>query len=107
VAPDQAPALTVSDQWDNGVATVTVHGDIDLSTVGTFSERLDHVARKSPQRLVINLTDVEFLDSTGLHAFVRVRKELPEDCPIVLRSPRQQIRRVFEITGLSPVFVFE
>jgi anti-sigma B factor antagonist len=107
VAPDQAPALTVCDHWDKGVATVTVHGEIDLSTVSTFSERLGDVARKNPQRLVINLTDVDFLDSTGLHAFVRIRKELPEDCPIVLRSPRQQVRRVFEITGLSPVFTFE
>jgi anti-sigma B factor antagonist len=107
VAPDEAPALTVCDHWDNGVATVTVHGEIDLSTVGTFSERLDDVARKNPRRLVIDLTGVDFLDSTGLHAFVRARKELPEDCPIILRSPRQQIARVFEITGLSPIFTFE
>jgi anti-sigma B factor antagonist len=89
------------------VATVTVHGEIDLSTVGTFSRLLDDVARNNPRQLVINLTGVDFLDSTGLHAFVRVRKELPEDCPIILRSPPQQIRRVFEITGLSPVFIFE
>jgi anti-sigma B factor antagonist len=97
----------VCDRWDDGVATVTVQGEIDLNTVGTFSERLGDVARQNPRRLVINLTGVDFLDSSGLHAFVRVRKELPEDCPIVLRSPQRQIRRVFEVTGLSPVFVFE
>ncbi len=107
MAWDQAPALTVRDRWDDGVATVTVQGEIDLSTVGTFSECLGGVARQNPQRLVINLAGVDFLDSSGLHAFVRVRRELPERCPIILRSPQHQIRRVFDVTGLSPVFVFE
>lgn len=107
VAPDQPPALTVCDRWDDGVATVTVQGEIDLSTVDTFSEHLGGIARQNPRRLVINLTGVEFLDSTGLHAFVRVRKDLPEECPIILRSPQRQVRRIFEVTGLSPVFVFE
>ena len=107
VAWDQAPALTVRDRWDDGVATVTVQGEIDLSSVGTFSEFLGDVARQNPQRLVINLAGVAFLDSSGLHAFVRVRRELSERCPIILRSPQHQVRRVFEIAGLSPVFVFE
>jgi anti-sigma B factor antagonist len=107
VDSDQAPALTVRDRWEEGEATVTVQGEIDLSTVGAFSERLHDVARQNPQRLVINLSGVDFLDSSGLHAFVRVRKELPGHCPIILRSPRRQIRQVFELTGLSPAFVFD
>jgi anti-sigma B factor antagonist len=101
------PELTVSDQWDHGVATVAVRGDIDLGTVEAFSARLRDVVRRNPRRLVIDLTGVAFLDSSGLHAFVRVRKDLPERCTIVLRSPRRQVRQVFEVTGLSPVFVFE
>jgi anti-sigma B factor antagonist len=95
------------DRWDDGVATVTVSGEIDLSTVDALSECLGDVVRRKPRQLVINLAEVRFLDSTGLHAFVRVRRELPEPCPVILRSPQSQIRRVFEVTGLSPVFVFE
>ena len=107
VAPGDSPVLTVCDRWDDGVATVTVRGEIDLGTVGALSERLGDVARQNPRQLVINLAEVRFLDSTGLHAFVRVRRELPEPCPVILRSPQPQIRRVFNITGLSPLFVFE
>jgi anti-anti-sigma factor len=107
VASDLVPELTVFDQWDNDVATVVVRGEIDLATVDVFSARLADVVRQNPQRLVIDLAEVAFLDSSGLHAFVRVRKDLPEHCPIVLRSPRRQVRQVFEVTGLSPVFVFK
>lgn len=107
VTPGLAPELTVRDQWDHGVATVVVHGEIDLGTVDAFSVSLGEIARRNPQRLVIDLTGVAFLDAAGLHAFVRVRKDLPEQCRIVLRSPRRQVRQVFEITGLSTVFTFE
>jgi anti-sigma B factor antagonist len=106
-ASHQASPLTICDQWDDDVATVTVHGEIDLSTVDAFAARLSEIARQNPQRLVIDLTGVGFLDSSGLHAFVRVRRELPEGCPIILRRPQRQVREVFEVTGLSQVFVFE
>ena len=107
MAHDQAPSLAVCDRWDDGVATVTVRGEIDMSTVDALSERLGDLVRKNPRQLVINLAEVDFLASTGLHAFVRVRRELPEPCPVILRSAQRQIRRVFDVTGLSPVFVFE
>jgi anti-sigma B factor antagonist len=107
VGSDLAPELTVRDQWDDDVATVEVSGEIDLGTVGAFSAHLGDIVGRNPKRLVIDLSGVAFVDSSGLHAFVRVRRDLPESCPVVLRSPRHQIRQVFDITGLAPVFAFE
>jgi anti-sigma B factor antagonist len=107
VTSDLAPELTVSDQWENGAATVAVQGEIDFGTVGFFSARLADVTARNPTQLVIDLAEVSFLDSSGLHAFVRVRKNLPGHCPIILRAARCHVRQVFDITGLSPVFIFE
>lgn len=107
MAADQASALTVGVQWDDGVATVTVQGEIDISTASVFSGRLGEVARQNPQRLVIDLAGVDFLDSAGLQAFVAVRRALPQHCAIVLRSPQRRARQVFDMTGLSAAFVFE
>jgi anti-sigma B factor antagonist len=107
VGSDLAPELTVREEWDGNEVTVEVSGEIDFGTVGAFSARLHDVAGRSPKRLVIDLSGVAFVDSSGLHAFVRVRKDLPESCPVVLRSPRRQIRQVFDITGLAPAFAFE
>lgn len=104
---DLAPELTVRDQWDNGAATVAVRGEIDTASVGFLSARLADVVGRRPARLVIDLTEVSFLDSSGLHAFVRVRKDLPEHCPIILRAPQRHVRQVFDITGLAPVFTFD
>jgi anti-anti-sigma factor len=107
VTADQPEVLTVRDQWDEGAATVTVHGEIDAATVGAFYEAVAAVADGAPRRLVIDLSGVGFLDSAGLQAFVRLRKALPDHCPIILRSAQPRTRQVFELTGLSTAFEFE
>jgi anti-anti-sigma factor len=104
---DQAPALTICDHWEAGAAIATVHGEIDISTVGTLSEHLGNLARKNPQRLIIDLAGVSFIDSSGLGGFARIRKALPPDCPVVIRSPQRRVRQVFRLTGLDSVLVFE
>jgi anti-anti-sigma factor len=107
VVSDQASGLTVRDRWDGAEATVTVRGEIDTTTAAALSGRLGEVAARNPQRLVIDLAGVGFLDSAGLQVFAWVRRELPEDCPIIVRSARPRLRQVFQITGLGTAFVFE
>jgi anti-anti-sigma factor len=107
VAAEQSPALTVCDQWDDGTATVTVRGEIDVATAETFYRQLASVADGGPRRVVIDLAGVGFLDSSGLRAFVRLRKAVPGDCPVILRSPHPRTRQVFELTGLGTAFEFE
>ena len=107
MASDHAAALTVRDRWNGAEATVTVQGEIDATAAAALSGQLDEVAARNPQRLVIDLAGVGFLDSAGLRAFARVRGKLPEDCPVIIRSALPRLRQVFEITGLSTAFVFE
>ena len=104
---EQAPSLTIDERWDAGVAIATVHGEIDIDTVGVLSEHLGRLAGKNPQRLVIDLAGVSFIDSSGLGGFVRIRQALPPDCPVVVRSPQRRIRQLFKITGLDSMIAFE
>jgi anti-anti-sigma factor len=106
LALEKAPSLTIDERWDAGVAIANVHGEIDIDTVGALSEHLGHLAAKNPQRL-IDLAGVSFIDSAGLGGFVRIRKALPPDCPVVIRSPQRRIRQLFKITGLDSVITFE
>src|SRR5215510_2930390 len=92
VASDHAPALTVRDRWDGAEATVTVQGEIDVTTAAALSGHWDEVAARNPQRLVIDLAGVGFLDSAGLQAFAQVRRKLPEDCPVIIRSAQPRLR---------------
>jgi anti-anti-sigma factor len=104
---EQLSALTARDAWDRRVATVTLRGEIDMTTIGVLRECLGQVVRRNPARLIIDLAAVSFLDTSAIHAFVQARHELPCECPLVLRSPQRQARRVFELTRLDSVFVIE
>ena len=107
MASDQASALTVRDRWDGAEVTVIVEGEIDVTTAAALSAQLGGVVARNPQRLVIDLAGVGFLDSAGLQAFAQLRRELPEDCPVIIRFARRRLRQVFAITGLGTAFVFE
>ena len=104
---EQSAALTVRDEWDGEVAVLTVGGEIDMANVGALSEVLDDVIRKDPERVIIDLAAVSYLDSTAIHAFVRARHHLPGECSVVLRSPQPQAQRIFELTGLDSLCVVE
>jgi len=80
LALEQAPALTIGEHWDADAVIATVRGEIDIDTVAALSEHLGRLARKNPQRLVIDLAGVSFIDSSGRGGFVRIRKALPPGC---------------------------
>ena len=60
----------------NGQAVVHVHGEIDLYTAPQLWETLDAAIAGTPHELVIDLSDVTFLDSSGLAVLVRAHKRL-------------------------------
>jgi anti-anti-sigma factor len=105
LAQEQNSALTVQDEWDGGTALLTVQGEIDTCTAEVLSGCLRDVIRKKPDRLIIDLAGVSFLDCSAVHAFIEARRALSLEYPLILRSPRSQARRVFELTALDSVFI--
>jgi anti-sigma B factor antagonist len=83
---------------------VSVTGEVDLSTSAPLREALDQAVAEGPN-VVVDLSGVTFLDSTGLGDLVRARESALSrggELHLVLTQPR--IRRVLEITGLDAVF---
>lgn len=58
----------------DGVTVVTVVGDIDMSNVGTFRSTLVDTVVDDGHRLVLDLTGVTFMDSTGIGALVAAHR---------------------------------
>lgn len=104
---DSVPPLTIRDAWDQGTAVVTLSGEIDVSCAGSLAECLNRILAGQPRQLIIDMAGVGFIDSSGVHAIVRARRQMPPGCPVVLRSPRKQARRVFELTRLDTLVTIE
>ena len=76
-----------------------------MATAPALAERLEAAIRESAGTFVIDLSDVDFLDSSGLRVLLRGRGLLGrEDRALVVICPHGRVRRVFELSGLSTVF---
>jgi anti-sigma B factor antagonist len=83
---------------------LAVAGEVDLASVNELQEALDRAARAQPKEVWIDLTEVEFIDSTGLTALVVAHRLL--DVPIrriSLICPAGPVRRVLEVAGIDRV----
>jgi anti-sigma B factor antagonist len=86
---------------------LAVRGEIDLVTAPTLWESLAD-AIPDTKRLVVDLRDTQFIDSTGLGVLVRALKRLRHHGgDLVLRSPRPNARKILSMTCLDRVITIE
>lgn len=104
---EHAPAVTVRDDCGHDAVIVTVSGDIDLNSVDELTQCLNHVVARKPGRLIIDLAQVDFIDTSGVHAITSAYRALSPDSAIILRSPRRQALRIFQLTGLAELIAIE
>lgn len=99
-------SLEVTTEARDGVTLVTLGGELDIYTVAGFRHDLESVD-PAAEPLVIDLTDVTLLDSSGLGALVSLLNRARTGVgKLGLIVPHRRLRRVFEITGLRRAFVF-
>ena len=85
-----------------GWSVVSVFGEVDVATAPELKERLTGLVNEGRVKLVLDLSGVDFLDSTGLGMIVSALKRARThggDLRIVCTESR--ITRLFEITGLD------
>ena len=92
--------LKIDVRWDSMVATVTVGGDLDITTAAALTRRLLAVAAGHPARIVLDLRGLAFVDVAGARELDDVHTLLQTVCPVILRRPRLPARKVFGLTGL-------
>jgi anti-anti-sigma factor len=98
--------FAISDEERDDEVVVAVRGEIDLSTAPLLDQRLSQLAEK--KKLVVNLTGVSFLDSSGIGVLVRTSNKIEDHGGAIrLVVDHPQVLKVLEITGLVgtlPVF---
>jgi anti-anti-sigma factor len=102
-----APFEASAAQLDDGIRVIGVRGELDLSTASDLEGPLDDAVASGNASVLIDLTDCEFIDSTGIALIVRAWQRLDRGADgagegrVVICSYNDQVRRVLEITGLE------
>jgi anti-anti-sigma factor len=101
-----APFEATADQLDD-VRVISVRGELDLSTAPELESPLEEAVSTGDASVLIDLTECEFIDSTGIALIVRAWQRLDSGAEgegsgrVVICSDNDQVRRVLEITGLE------
>ncbi len=99
-APFEASAIEV-----DGIRVIAVRGELDLSTAPTLEPILEE-ALNGTEALVVDLTECEFIDSTGIALVVRTWQRIEGaggdgGRRLVVCSSNAQVGRVLEVSGLG------
>jgi len=98
--------LKVSSQPQGDQVIVTASGEIDLYTAPALQAELAAVLGGGhPVRVVVDLSGVEFCDSTGMNVLLSAMKRARErGGALDLAGPQPAVRKVLQVTGLDSVF---
>jgi anti-sigma B factor antagonist len=89
---------------NDGATVVHLAGELDLYNAHTVREALIGCCEEAPDRLVVDLSEVKFIDSTALGVLIEARTRLPNRRGFMLASPGLETRRALEISGLDRHF---
>jgi len=88
-----------------GVAVIALSGEVDVYTSPRVKQEVVDLLNAGTTRLIVDLSGVEYLDSTGLGVLIGGLKRARErDGDLKLVCDNLRILRIFEITGLTKIF---
>jgi anti-sigma B factor antagonist len=87
-----------------GAVIVRLAGELDLYNAHVVRDALMGSAEEDPERLVVDLDEVTFVDSTALGVFIEARTKLVNRRAFLLAAPGLETRRALEVSGLDRHF---
>jgi anti-sigma B factor antagonist len=98
-------ALTSSiEELSNGAAILVLSGEIDLATAPHVVSKFQELADRDLTNVIIDAREVDFIDSTGLHAFVKGKRIVHEKGSQIILVPSRQVRRLLEMVFPERLF---
>ena len=88
-----------------GIPLIELEGEVDVYTAPQLKQQMISLLEAGTKQIVVDLSKVEYLDSTALGVLIGGLKRIRErDGNLSLICPSPRIKRVFEITGLDKIF---
>ena len=103
MAVSAADPITTSVAHREGVAVVSVGGEIDLSTAPAFEEVIAEALEEGPPALVIELSEVTFMASVGLRILAATQEEVGSSIQFAVVADHAAASRPMQLTGLDNV----
>lgn len=99
------PLLAIESRPLRGAPCVALRGEVDVAEVARLERALDAAIAESAGAFLIDVCELEFLDSSGIRTLLRARALLGrEDRPLALVCPPGVVRRALDVAGVRDLF---
>jgi len=97
--------MQISERKDNDIVIYSIKGDIDINSSPQVRESFEKLVNEKAMKIVINLAEVSYIDSSGLATLVEMlKKTRGYGGKIRLSNLAAKVRSLFEITKLEKLF---
>jgi anti-anti-sigma factor len=101
-------SLEIHRSEDGETLVLALRGELDLSSAPLLASELSNSASDGFHHILLDLSQLDFLDSRGLGALIQAQREAEANHKVFsLRPGALQVQRLFEVTGLIKHFTFE
>jgi anti-sigma B factor antagonist len=99
VTMGSTPGFQARAEVGSGVAVIALSGELDMDSTPALEQVLEQFERDGTSKVVLDLHELTFMDSTGLHSFLQAWKRASlNGHQLVLTGATPFLRRLFEIT---------
>jgi anti-sigma B factor antagonist len=102
--PEQALGALEGAPDESGVFVIKLIGEIDISNAATLGSALDDMVVGVEGGIVVDLSALEFMDSSGIAMLLRA---VGASGSVAVRNPSTVVRRIIECTGLAEILRIE
>jgi len=96
--------LKIDTAMEGDTLNVTLSGEFDMGAIAEFRRRIEQDA-EAWRRVVIDMSDLAFMDSSGLQELVRLDNRARErGLEVIIARPSVPVLRLLELTGLEQHF---
>jgi anti-sigma B factor antagonist len=100
--------MSVQVKEENDIIIITVKGDIEIYTLEDFKKVLSDVGHSFDKNIVIDVSKVNFIDSSGIGALISLYKlQNKKSRKLIIRNASPEIHNILKLTTLTDVLGME
>jgi anti-anti-sigma factor len=88
----------------NGVPTIRLSGEIDMSNVDAMRRTIEPVVARAPEKVIFDLSTLSFMDSSGIALLLQASAKSKA---VRVRNPSPLVLRMIDATGLTEILVVD
>lgn len=97
-------ALTIDLDQQSSYWLLKLHGDLDYGECASFRMNIDRILKAGPPATIVDLSDLEYLDSSGLGLLLSLSKEYGAQGGKLVLVTNETVDNILSLTRLNGIF---